>query len=144
MEHYIDLIWQFGSADRFNTEFPKHLHIDYAKEAYHLTNKKDYIAQVIVWLQCQEAVNFQSLFLEWCLQVEEGAMVVGLEENEDVDMVGEGMESSQGGGREGEDTGTEETVMVTAKEWSVTNMAVPTPQLHTVLCQGPTSHPPHL
>ena len=32
MEHYVDLIWRFGSADGFNMESPERLHIDYAKD----------------------------------------------------------------------------------------------------------------
>ncbi|KAI6004573.1 hypothetical protein EDC04DRAFT_2871792 [Pisolithus marmoratus] len=31
-----------------------HLHIDYAKEAYHASNKKDFVAQMTVWLHRQE------------------------------------------------------------------------------------------
>ena len=32
--HYLELIELFGTADNFNTEYTKHLHIDMAKEAY--------------------------------------------------------------------------------------------------------------
>ncbi|KAI9464312.1 hypothetical protein HD554DRAFT_2026455, partial [Boletus coccyginus] len=65
MEHYMDMIWQFGSADGFNTESPKWLHINYVKDAYHATNKKDFIIQMTVWLHCQEAIDCCLLFLEW-------------------------------------------------------------------------------
>ncbi len=57
MEHYVHLIGLFGSADSFNTESPERLHIDYAKDAYRASNKRDYIAQMTTWLRRQEAVD---------------------------------------------------------------------------------------
>ncbi|KAI9455285.1 hypothetical protein HD554DRAFT_2030982 [Boletus coccyginus] len=63
MEHYVNMIWWFGSADSFNTESPKQLHIDYAKDAYRAMNKKDFIIQMTVWLHCQEAIDCGLLFL---------------------------------------------------------------------------------
>ncbi|KAG2033423.1 hypothetical protein BDR03DRAFT_871998, partial [Suillus americanus] len=65
MQHYVELIRWFGSAEGFNTESPECLYIDYAKEAYCARNKKDYIAQMTVWLQHQEAVDRFSMYLEW-------------------------------------------------------------------------------
>ncbi|KAJ6629824.1 hypothetical protein B0H10DRAFT_2172932 [Mycena sp. CBHHK59/15] len=41
------------------------LHIDYAKNAYRASNRKDYIEQMTVWLQRQEAVARFSVYLEW-------------------------------------------------------------------------------
>ncbi|KAH9943974.1 hypothetical protein B0H21DRAFT_864378 [Amylocystis lapponica] len=55
MEHYVALIELFGSADGFNTESPERLHIDYAKDAYRASNRKDYLLQMVVWLRRQEA-----------------------------------------------------------------------------------------
>lgn len=66
MEHYVDLIWNFGSADGYNTESPERLHIDYAKDAYRASNKKDYTAQMTVWLARQEAVDRFQVYLDWC------------------------------------------------------------------------------
>ncbi|KAJ7193265.1 hypothetical protein GGX14DRAFT_593074 [Mycena pura] len=65
MEHYVDLIRLFGSADGFNTESPERLHIDYAKNAYRASNKRDYIIQMTKWLRRQEAVDRFTLYLEW-------------------------------------------------------------------------------
>ncbi|KAJ7135978.1 hypothetical protein C8R44DRAFT_530934, partial [Mycena epipterygia] len=65
LEHYEHLIRLFGSADGFNTESPERLHIDYAKNAYRASNRKDYIEQMTVWLQRQEAVARFSAYLEW-------------------------------------------------------------------------------
>lgn len=66
MEHYYTLIRWFGSADGYNTESPKRLHIDYAKDAYQATNKKDYAYQMTVWLERQEAVDHFQAYLDWC------------------------------------------------------------------------------
>ncbi|KAJ7105367.1 hypothetical protein C8R44DRAFT_943376 [Mycena epipterygia] len=66
MEHYTPMIRLFGSADGFNTESPERLHIDYAKAGYRASNKKDYIAQMTLWLQRQEAVDRFTAYLAWC------------------------------------------------------------------------------
>ncbi|PBK68122.1 hypothetical protein ARMSODRAFT_988855 [Armillaria solidipes] len=66
MQHYVTLIRRFGSADGFNTESPEHLHIDYAKEAYRASNRRDYTIQMTRWLSRQEAVDKFSTYLDWC------------------------------------------------------------------------------
>ncbi|KAJ7477594.1 hypothetical protein FB451DRAFT_1032957 [Mycena latifolia] len=81
MEHYSPMLRLFGSADGFNrdrvrllrllrklsnTEAPERLHIDYAKAGYRASNKKDYIAQMTLWLQRQEAVDRSTAYLAWC------------------------------------------------------------------------------
>ncbi|KAJ7751080.1 hypothetical protein B0H16DRAFT_1226128, partial [Mycena metata] len=63
LDHYEFLIRLFGSADGFNTEL--RLHIDYAKNAYRATNRKDYVEQMTVWLQRQEAVARFTAYLSW-------------------------------------------------------------------------------
>ncbi|KAJ7160815.1 hypothetical protein C8R46DRAFT_1000716 [Mycena filopes] len=65
LDHYEFLIRLFGSADGFNTESPERLHIDYAKNAYRASNRKDYIHQMTLWLQRQEAVARFSAYLSW-------------------------------------------------------------------------------
>ena len=50
MIHYAAAIRSRGSADGYNTEASERLHIDYAKEGYRASNKKDYIKQMTVWL----------------------------------------------------------------------------------------------
>ncbi|KAJ6524347.1 hypothetical protein B0H19DRAFT_1215001 [Mycena capillaripes] len=65
MEHYVALIRLFGSADGYNTESPERLHIDYAKNAYRSSNKRDYIIQMTNWLRRQEAVDRFTLYLQW-------------------------------------------------------------------------------
>jgi len=56
MVHYIEAIRSRGCPDGFNTESPERLHIDYAKDAYRASNKKEYVHQMTVWLGRQEAV----------------------------------------------------------------------------------------
>ncbi|KAJ7147090.1 hypothetical protein C8R43DRAFT_1196388 [Mycena crocata] len=65
LDHYEFLIRLFGTADGFNTESPERLHIDYAKNAYRATNRKDYVDQMTMWLQRQEGVARFSAYLEW-------------------------------------------------------------------------------
>ncbi|KAJ7195819.1 hypothetical protein GGX14DRAFT_376655 [Mycena pura] len=65
LDHYETLIRLFGTADGFNTESPERLHIDYAKNAYRASNRKDYIDQMTMWLQRQEAVARFTAYLEW-------------------------------------------------------------------------------
>lgn len=68
LEHYVDAIKRFGSLDGYNTESPERLHIDYAKDAYRATNKRDYIIQMVTWLRRQEAIDRFSLYLNWRVQ----------------------------------------------------------------------------
>ncbi|KAG1815935.1 uncharacterized protein BJ212DRAFT_1504232 [Suillus subaureus] len=63
--HYVQSISLFGTTDSFNTELPEQLHIDFAKEAYHASNKCDYGEQMALWLQHQEAVFLRGSYLEW-------------------------------------------------------------------------------
>jgi len=67
MEHYVEMITLYGSADGYNTESPERLHIDYAKDAYAATNKKDYVKQMTTWLSRQEAIDRFSSYLEWSI-----------------------------------------------------------------------------
>ena len=54
--HYVDCIHSFGSADGYNTESPERLHIEFAKDAYRASNKRDYVEQMALWLQRHEAI----------------------------------------------------------------------------------------
>jgi hypothetical protein len=58
----------FGTTDGFNTKLPERLHIDFAKEAYHASNKRDYEEQMAQWLQRQEAVFLRCSYLDWLLE----------------------------------------------------------------------------
>jgi hypothetical protein len=65
MQHYINAIRSLGSADGYNTEFSERLQIDYAKQGYRASNKRDYIEQMTLWLQRQEAIDVHSAYLDW-------------------------------------------------------------------------------
>lgn len=65
MQHYVDAIRRLGSADGYNTESPERLHIDFAKEVYRASNKRDYTEQMALWLQRQEAIDLRTAYLNW-------------------------------------------------------------------------------
>jgi hypothetical protein len=69
MLHYLASIKSRGSADGYNSESPERLHIDYAKDAYRATNKRDYVEQMTIWLRQQEAVDQFTAYLDWHLSV---------------------------------------------------------------------------
>lgn len=65
MQHYLAMIKSHGALDGYNTETSERLHIDFAKHAYRASNKRDYVKQMAMWLQRQEAVFRFGLFLGW-------------------------------------------------------------------------------
>jgi len=58
-------IQALGSADGYNMEYPEHLHIDYAKDAYRASNKRDYVEQMALWLQRQEGIHVKAAYHTW-------------------------------------------------------------------------------
>jgi hypothetical protein len=65
MVHYATSIRLLGSADGLNTELPERLHIDLAKRAYRASNRRDYVIQMTRWLQRQDSIYLQDLYLAW-------------------------------------------------------------------------------
>ena len=63
--HYPQAIKLFGTTDNYNTEATERLHIDYAKDAYQVTNHKDEFVQMTKWLECQENIMHHNKFLTW-------------------------------------------------------------------------------
>jgi len=63
--HYVSSIRALGSADGYNSEYPERLHIDYAKDAYRASNKRDYVEQMALWLQRQEVIHHKSAYHAW-------------------------------------------------------------------------------
>lgn len=59
------MIEELGSADGYNTESPERLHIDYAKNAYRASNRKEYLIQMTTWLSRQEALHTFAAYLVW-------------------------------------------------------------------------------
>ena len=64
MQHYLNAIRSFGTADGYSTEGTERLHIDYAKLGYRASNCKMYIAQMACWLARQEAVSQFAAYLQ--------------------------------------------------------------------------------
>jgi len=88
--HYLDCIMSLGSADGYNTKSPERLHIDFAKEAYRASNKRDYVEQMAIWLQRHEAMWLRETYLIWVekrllsiIRMGEDQMI---DEEEDVDV----------------------------------------------------------
>ena len=63
--HYVTSIRALGSADGYNTEYPERLHIEYAKDTYRASNKCDYVEQMALWLQRQEAFHHKTAYHAW-------------------------------------------------------------------------------
>ncbi|KAJ3542161.1 hypothetical protein NM688_g6000 [Phlebia brevispora] len=71
--HYCSKHWRqqvefFGTADNFNTEFTERLHIDFVKEAYRATNKKNEYPQMTLWLECKEKILRHDRYITWELE----------------------------------------------------------------------------
>jgi hypothetical protein len=63
--HYLIAIQALGSTDGYNTESPERLHIEFAKEGYRASNKRDFLEQMAVWLQRREAIWMKESYLMW-------------------------------------------------------------------------------
>jgi len=46
-------------------KYPERLHIDYAKDAYRASNKHNYVEQMALWLQHQEAIYYKTAYHAW-------------------------------------------------------------------------------
>jgi len=67
LSHYIDLIILFGTTDNFNTQYTERLHINYAKDVYAATNKKDKYTQMTTWLKRKEKIQRHNQYIKWSL-----------------------------------------------------------------------------
>ncbi|KAI0690834.1 hypothetical protein BC835DRAFT_1280189 [Cytidiella melzeri] len=65
--HYSQSIRLFGTTDNFNTEYTERLHIDFTKDAYRATNRKDEFTQMTKWLERREKMHRHAQFVEWRL-----------------------------------------------------------------------------
>jgi hypothetical protein len=59
LQHFVDVIRDFGTLDGVNTESQERLHIDLAKDAYAATNRRDHESQMTAWLARKERVAGQ-------------------------------------------------------------------------------------
>ncbi|KAG6806602.1 hypothetical protein H0H92_010700, partial [Tricholoma furcatifolium] len=83
MMHYVESITALGSADGYNTESPERLHIDFAKDAYRASNKRDYTEQMALWLQRQEAMWMREAFCKWVVNGRVKAFPLAVDEDDD-------------------------------------------------------------
>ena len=64
LQHYVSCIESLGTTNNYNTENTERLHIDFAKDAYHATNRKDELPQMTLWLERKEKVLIHQVFIE--------------------------------------------------------------------------------
>jgi hypothetical protein len=65
LTHYASSIRLFGTTDNYNTEQTERLHIDYAKDAYRATNRRDEFRQMTIWLERREKMLRHSTLIAW-------------------------------------------------------------------------------
>ncbi|KAI0693036.1 hypothetical protein C8T65DRAFT_586111, partial [Cerioporus squamosus] len=63
--HYTKAIRRLGCLDGYNTETSERLHVDFTKNAYRASSRREYFAQMTTWLQRQEAIVRRSSYLAW-------------------------------------------------------------------------------
>ena len=65
IEHYGYFIRLFGTTDGYNSEASERLHIDNVKEAFHATNFKNFMPQMITWLSRREKLHAFKPWVNW-------------------------------------------------------------------------------
>lgn len=65
LQHYVDMIRNYGTAEGFNTETSERAHIDLTKERYRESNKKDYYKQMTASLTREEKLTLFDSYLQW-------------------------------------------------------------------------------
>ncbi|TBU36601.1 hypothetical protein BD309DRAFT_1069783 [Dichomitus squalens] len=61
-------IFLFGTTDNYDTQHSERLHIDFTKQAYRATNKKDELAQMTLWLERKEKILRHEKYIQWRLK----------------------------------------------------------------------------
>jgi hypothetical protein len=56
LRHWTHSIRELGTPDGYNTEGLEHLHIEYAKVLWRVSNKVRPLPQMVTYIQCQEAI----------------------------------------------------------------------------------------
>jgi hypothetical protein len=65
MQHYINSIIDLGSLDGYTTDISEQLHIDFAKLAYCASNRKEYLHQMVTWLEQRKKIARFEDYLRW-------------------------------------------------------------------------------
>lgn len=67
LDHYVMSIKLFGTTDNYDTQHTERLHIDFTKDAYRATNRKDEFPQMTLWLERREKVLRHEAYIQWRL-----------------------------------------------------------------------------
>ncbi|KAI0949317.1 hypothetical protein AcW1_008965 [Taiwanofungus camphoratus] len=65
LDHYLISIRLFGTTDNYDTQYSERLHIDFAKDAYRATNRKDEFPQMTMWLERREKIERHEAYIRW-------------------------------------------------------------------------------
>ncbi|KAJ7840832.1 hypothetical protein B0H14DRAFT_3086845 [Mycena olivaceomarginata] len=65
ISHYPLHVQLFGTFDNYNTEHTERLHIDFTKDAYRATNRKDEYLQMTLWSEWKEKILCHEKFIHW-------------------------------------------------------------------------------
>ncbi|TBU22628.1 hypothetical protein BD311DRAFT_782216 [Dichomitus squalens] len=66
--HENKTVFLFGTTDNYDMQYSEWLHIDFTKDVYHATNKKDELAQMTIWLKCKGEILRHEKYIQWRLQ----------------------------------------------------------------------------
>jgi hypothetical protein len=69
--HYSPSITLFGTTDNYNTEQTERLHIDFTKDGFRATNRKDEYPQMTAWVERCEKVDQHTSFVAWRQRAEQ-------------------------------------------------------------------------
>ncbi|KAJ3815928.1 hypothetical protein F5876DRAFT_29486 [Lentinula aff. lateritia] len=73
--HYSRAITYYGTTDNYNTETTERLHIDFAKDAYRASNRKDEYVQMTHWLERREKIMHHKNYLSWRLSKQTSSLL---------------------------------------------------------------------
>ncbi|KAJ3804961.1 hypothetical protein F5876DRAFT_91685 [Lentinula aff. lateritia] len=65
--HYSRSITYYETTNNYNTETTKHLHIDYAKDAYQASNCREQYIQMTHWLERRKKIMHHTNYISWRL-----------------------------------------------------------------------------
>ena len=68
LDHYLHSIQLFGTTDNYDTQYTERLHIDFTKDAYRATNRKDEFPQMTIWLERREKMERHAAYVAWRLR----------------------------------------------------------------------------
>ena len=71
LQHYLENIRNFGTTDNYNTEMFERFHIDFCKEGWNASNKRNEKPQMIAWLTRREKVSSFQSYLKMSMEDEE-------------------------------------------------------------------------